>query len=300
MTKKTILLTGVSGVLGKNIVTQILKKTDYNIIGLTANISPMKEKFNTKRVLLLDRVNWFNIIDKKTHIDTFINCGFPRTSDPTMLTKGIEDTEILINNVIKLNVKNIINISSQSVYSQKKTEAATELTEICPESLYGMTKYSVERIIDLLCKQENINYSHIRLGSLVSLDFKNRMTYRFVELAFNNKPLQVKSSNLCMSYLHVDDATNALLKMLQNDSFKWKKVYNLGNSEIFKVDILAELIEEKMKLKESKEVEVKLESENFIHNNTLNSSLFSQDFDWRATVFLKDMIEESYEHIKDM
>src|SRR5699024_7871486 len=128
MTKKTILLTGVSGVLGENIVTQILKNTDYNIIGLTGNITDMREKFNTKRVLLLDRDNWFNIIDKKRYIDTFINCGFPRTSDPTMLAKGLEDIEILINNVIKLNVKNIINISSQSVYSQKKTEAATELT----------------------------------------------------------------------------------------------------------------------------------------------------------------------------
>lgn len=300
MTKKTILLTGVSGVLGENIVTQVLDNTDYNIIGLTTKVTQMKESFKNNRVLFLDRSNWFNTIDKSVLIDTFINCGFPRTSNPLVLAKGLEDIETMIKNVLKLNVKNIINISSQSVYSQKKKESATELTDMCPESLYGMTKYSVERIITLLCKQKEVNYTHIRLGSLVSLDFKNRMTYKLVELAFNNKPLQVKSPNLYMSYLHVDDASDALLKMLQNDSFRWQKVYNLGNPEIFKVEELAELIKEQMMLKESIEVKVKLENENFIHNNTLNSALFSHDFDWDARVYLKDMIEESYEYIKDM
>jgi len=298
MTKKTILLTGVSGVLGENIVTQILKNTDYNIIGLTGNITDMREKFNTKRVLLLDRDNWFNIIDKKSYIDTFINCGFPRTSDPTMLAKGLEDIEILINNVIKLNVKNIINISSQSVYSQKKTEAATELTEVCPESLYGMTKYSVEKIIDLLCKQKDINYTHIRLGSLVSLDLKNRMTYKFMDQAFNNQPIYVNALNLNMSYLHVSDASNAILNMLYKDNFNWKKIYNLGSAKSYLVKEIASTVKDFLERKENKHVEVVLAYNEDIFNNLVDSTLFFNDFDWKPSFGLEDILLEVYEALK--
>lgn len=300
MTKKTILLTGVSGVLGRNIIFKILNNTDFNVIGLTTNIESLKELFDNNRVSLLDRNNWINTINKKNKIDIFINCGFPRTSDSLLLAKGIDDIEELIKNVINLKVKKIINISSQSVYSQKKTEAATELTDVRPESLYGMTKYSVERIISMLCTSaKDIDYCHIRLGSLVNMDFKNRMTYKFIEQALNDQSLQINSNNLTMSYLHVNDAADALMKVSQSDSSKWRNLYNLGNEEIFNVKYLGQLVKEQIRLKESKEVRIKLGNEKTIHNNTLNSSKFYYDFNWSPNVFLKDMIEESYECIKD-
>jgi|SRR5699024_5026429 len=299
MTKKNVLLTGISGVLGRNIVFKILNNTNFNIIGLTADIGNSKFIFDNDRVLLLDRNNWFNTIDKDINIDTFINCGFPRTSDPSLLAKGIEDIEVLVKNVIKLKIKKIINISSQSVYSQKKAAAATESTKISPESLYGMTKYSVERMISALCKAvKDIDYSHIRLGSLVNLEFKNRMTYKFIEQAFNDKPLQVNSDNLIMSYLHVNDAAEALVKMLQSDSSNWNNVYNLGNSERFRVDELAIFVKEQMQLKENKNVDVNISNEDIIHNNTLDSTSFYKDFNWYPTILIKDMINEAYAHLK--
>lgn len=298
MMKKTILITGISGVLGGNLVKGILEQTDYNIISLTANVRDVKAEFKDKRIVHLNREDWFNKIDRNIDISTFINCGFPRTSNPLYLAKGINSMESLIKRALQLNVKNIINISSQSVYSQRKKKAADELTEVCPESLYGMTKYSVEKIIDLLCeKNKEINYSHIRLGSLVNSEFKNRMPHKFMEQALNNKPIQVNGSNLNMSYLHVNDAVNAILSMLHKDNFKWGKVYNLGSDKSYLVKDIANTIKLFLRKTENRQVEVILSENESKFNNLVDSTLFFNDFNWRPTIYLEEFLSEAYKSI---
>src|SRR5699024_5690965 len=231
--KETILITGVSGVLGGKLLSKLIQTGEYNIIGLTSSPELVKANLQEGKseVTLLDRRNWYQQIDKGVKITTFINCGFPRTSNPTELAEGIVDIIDLIKKSISINVKNIINISSQSVYSQKKDEAATEDIKVCPESLYGMTKYSVEKAIDLLCEYQQVNYSHLRLGSLVNLDFKNRMTYKFVEKGLKGEEIEVDGEDLEVSYLHVDDAVEGIMKMIKSSSKKWRRIYNLGSDE---------------------------------------------------------------------
>src|SRR5699024_516527 len=143
---------------------------------------------------------------KNTKIDFFLNCAFPRSSNPKKLAQGIPFTESIMKKCIKKGVKNIINISSQSVYSQKGNKNITEKIDVQPENLYGNTKYACERIVALLCNYSGLNYSNIRLGSLTGLNFNVRMTNRFVQSAIKNEKIIIYGGQQKISYLDVRDA----------------------------------------------------------------------------------------------
>src|SRR5699024_3411692 len=146
-TSKTILVSGASGLLGNELVNQLLNERNYKIIALTSQKHKLVDQFNGKNILVLQINDWVEEIDSDVKIDTFINCAFPRSSDPGQLAQGLKFTENIISDAVSLNVKSIINISSQSVYSQKEKAVIDESLTVAPESLYGMAKYACERIV---------------------------------------------------------------------------------------------------------------------------------------------------------
>src|SRR5699024_2306702 len=86
----------------------------------------------------------------------------------------------MIDRMSTINCAYMINISSQSVYSQQGDAFPTEKTKVSPENLYGMTKYAIEKMCELKCKENNMNIINVRLGSLAGPKFNERMINRFI------------------------------------------------------------------------------------------------------------------------
>ncbi len=295
--KKTILITGSSGLLGSELINQLLKEQDFNVIAMTSKVKQLTEKYSNENLEILSNQEWIQQLqDRNIQVDILINCAFPRSSKPEELALGIPFTEDLIKESIEFGIKSIINISSQSVYSQKDKEDVTETSDVQPESMYGITKYACERIVELLCKQNHINYSNIRLGSLTGLNFQVRMTNRFVKNAINGDTITVNIGNQKISYLDVRDAASALVQMMKADPLRWKNTYNLGNNSSFSLLELTKLIEIIAEENSIYNLDiVRYESEDSFHNY-MNCNLFYKDFNWQPEFDIKKMISELFSY----
>lgn len=295
----TALITGSSGFLGKELIKQLLESKQYNVIAVTSQTDKLiKEVGVLSRLTIVDVRDWKNQLYKSMDIEFLINCAFPRTSDPEGLADGIRFTEELIAGAINANVKSIINISSQSVYTQNTKDIVDEQSPAIPESLYGMTKFACERIVALKCKYSKTPYTNIRLGSLVGIDLDVRMTNRFVQSALNGETITVNGGQQKVSYLHVKDAASALVKMLETDPKQWKPTYNLGNDQYFTVLELAETVKQLAKNYTDQEVSITINKGDSTFNNLVNSNLFYRDFNWKSRISMPRMVEELFDRYK--
>lgn len=299
MRKKTILVTGASGFLGKELIKQLLKSNSFNIIALTSRVEKLTNYFNnTINLTILDISDWKKNIDKNTNIDFLTNCAFPRTSDSVQLAEGLDFTEQIIKDAIDLKISNIINISSQSVYSQKDKSIPDENVSVAPESLYGMAKYASEKLVTCICENSNmkINFSNIRLASLTGIDLEARMTNKFVKKALKGEKITVNGNGQKVSYLDVRDAASALIKMIDTDSSIWRPIYNLGNYYYSSVLEIAETVKNVGKVYSVNDVKIEVNSGQDNFNNLINSNLFYRDFKWKPYYTIPLMIEELFEY----
>src|SRR5699024_9463764 len=193
---------------------------------------------------------------------------------------------------IRCGIKNIVNISSQSVYSQKEKDITDESSEIAPESLYGMAKFASERIVASICEQEGVNYSNIRLASLTGLNFDVRMTNRFVKKAINGEPIVINGGEQLISYLEVRDAADALIRMIEPIPSKWKRVYNLGSNESFPLIEIAKKVKESVNQHVDNDTVIIKKDRLPSFNNLIDSDLFYRDFNWKPNYTISILINE--------
>src|SRR5699024_635645 len=133
--EKTVLITGSGGLLGSELIKQLLNDSNWHVIAMTSNVHNVVNNFNNNELLVVRNDSWMEqLSNKNIKVDTMINCAFPRSSKPEELAQGIPFTEKLITDSINFGIENIINISSQSVYTQKQKEDVTEQSTVQPES----------------------------------------------------------------------------------------------------------------------------------------------------------------------
>lgn len=293
--KKTILITGSSGLLGSELINQLLKEQDFNVIAMTSKVSQLAEKHSNEHLKVISNQGWIQQLQEENiQVDILINCAFPRSSKPEELALGIPFTEQLIKESIRFGINNIINISSQSVYSQKDKEDVTEESDVRPENLYGMTKFACERVVAILSEEANINYSNIRLGSLTGINFDVRMTNRFVKSVIDGEKIRITGGQQKISYLDVRDAAKGLMKMLNKNPKDWKTIYNLGSEEHPTLIKIAEKIKEEAKKHALHNVVVEVQDGDSNFNNVMNNNLFYEQFAFRPYYNLSKMINELF------
>lgn len=300
MKKKTVLVSGASGFLGKELISQLLNG-NYPTIALTSNPEELKKTFNNKGNLTIININkWTDLLDDNGKIDVLINCAFPRNLEPEQLAAGLDFTENLIKDAIKKDITNIVNISSQSVYSQKNKSTPDELSIVAPQTLYGLAKYASEKIVSIICENANINYSNIRLASLNGIGLEARMTNKFVKLAIKGGKVTIDGTGQKVSYLYVKDAASALITMINQNPENWRKTYNLGSYHYESVLGIAETVNKiaKQYLLPGLQIELKSGQGNF--NNLINSSAFYSDFRWKPKYNIQLIVDELIRYYKNL
>ncbi len=295
----TILISGAGGFLGHELVKQFLQRDNFNVIALTSKVGKLEEQFkNYGKLKVVHTDHWIEEVDGNDRIDFLVNCAFPRSSDPEQLAQGLVFTESLVRDSLQLKISKVINISSQSVYSQKDKVSASESAPVIPESLYGMTKFASERIVATLCENSSrrVVYSNIRLASLCGVDFEVRMTNRFVKRALEGRTITLNGGGQKISYLDVRDAASAIISMINKESSTWSPVYNLGSHYNCTILELAELVDNIGK--EFTEHDIKLEileGQNDF-NNLIDSNLFYRDFKWKPQYSMSMIVRELFEN----
>jgi len=123
----------------------------------------------------------------------------------------------------------LVYASTTSFYGKSSSEC-TEHTSINPVSHYGQTKYQAEQIC--LERQNSISFRFATLFGVSSRMRWDLMPNDFVMRAVQERNLVLFDSNSIRTFLHVDDAIQAYLMVLNSDNKMLGNVFNVGNQEM--------------------------------------------------------------------
>ena len=235
MSNKKIVVTGASGFLGSHLVERIKDDEAFRVYALTSRPGELKDKIGGSSVVYLQKDSILrdgSILNEAT----IVNCAYPRNAGGPEIGDGLRYTQSVFEASVDNKAAAVINISSQSVYSQKRTEAATEDTPVCLESAYAVGKYAAELMLESACRGSDTAYTNLRMASLIGPDFDQRIVNRFVMKLMGRETITVLRQPKKMGFLDVEDAVNAIISVTGTPPAAWKQVYNVGNGQGYTVE----------------------------------------------------------------
>nr|WP_294465686.1 NAD(P)-dependent oxidoreductase [uncultured Sellimonas sp.] len=244
-----IVVTGASGFLGSNLIKKLVKDNKYYIYALSSHADELYDRYQDMRIVFINKdiINNDEMCNSIMNESIIINCAFPRNSTGTEIAIGLDYIQKLFFNAKKFSAKAIINISSQSVYSGNRKEAATEETIVCLDNTYAVGKYAVELLSRSIFDKSGIPYVNVRLASLIGPGFNQRIVNRFVKQALALKPITIYKSMQKFGFLDIEDAVNGILSLLDINCSQWKRVYNLGNGKGYTIEEIINCVEKVFK-----------------------------------------------------
>lgn len=241
---KTILLTGVTGFLGSNLLEALLA-ANYTIIGLkrsTSDVWRIKEFLNDGKLKLID-VDKFPIdnIFAEEHIDILIHSawGGLKADDRNSISIQLENFDFaikLFHLSIKAGVNKIISFGSQAEYGHY--EGRVDENYPCnPTDAYGMTKMFTSRLLKTLAEQSNTKWFWVRLFSLFGPKEDGKWFLPFaINKMLKNDDIYLTKCEQRYDYLFVKDFCKGIILLLDSEK---SGVYNFSsNSSIQLKEIL--------------------------------------------------------------
>lgn len=283
-----IAITGASGFLGRELVRQAAGSDLFEVVAVSTRPQQIQKE------LVVDVMSADDLAlgrESLRGIDLVLNCAFPRNEDSLAMPLGLDYVQCVFSGVARSEGASLINVSSQSVYSQRRTHAATELEPICLESKYAVAKYGVEMLADALCA--GVPHANVRLASLIGPGFDQRLPNKFAKKAILGQDIVIEDRGSRYGYMSVYDAAGALLVMSAADPLSWAPVYNLGARGTASIPDMAHWANDAVVRLGGAGSRI-IETQNFEEapvDTDLDSSLFESQFSWRPRYSVKEEID---------
>ncbi|MFX1419238.1 MAG: NAD-dependent epimerase/dehydratase family protein [Promethearchaeota archaeon] len=229
MKKKNILLTGASGVIGKEILREFISQSENYELRLLLRPSRKNKKYFKSYRDSLDIIwgNIQNFEDVKKSVsnqDIVIHAAgvLPDVAlyDPelTKLT-NIGGTKNIVNAIKEQqNNPKVIFTSSAAVYNEKSENLFirnSDLVDPNPTDVYAYTKIEAEKLII----NSGIEYCIFRISYVASVDM-----LKFRPIMFHI-PLDTS-----LEIIHVKEVAQAIVNSIESDRI-WGKIFNLGGGK---------------------------------------------------------------------
>jgi nucleoside-diphosphate-sugar epimerase len=286
---KHIILTGAGGMLGREILRQCSFMCDTEIYAISSQADELRIEFSDDHnIHIFDSVSFLPSLG----VFVVINCAFPRISDGKALVTAMDNTLVTLDALAEKGIVAFINISTQSVYSQYKIEIPDESFSVAPRDLYGLAKYSTERLLILKQSITGIKVVNVRLSSLISPDFDQRMINRFYDKLLRNQDILIEEGNTKISFMEISDAAKALLKMATMIDKSSHNIYNLGNSDWLSLSSIAHECFSYYENRARTDSKLIIRNTGSLYNNVVDSSRFNSTFSYRAECGMLDIISQ--------
>lgn len=261
--KKSVLVTGAAGFIGANLVKEILKSTDYCVVGLDNLNSYYDVSIKEYRLKEIDSLKGDftfvkgSIADKALVDSLFQEHKFSivvNLAAQAGVRYSIENPDVYIeSNIIgfynileacrHFGVDHLVYASSSSVYgSNKKVPYSTDDKVDNPVSLYAATKKSNELMAHAYSKLYDIPSTGLRFFTVYGPAGRPDMAY----FSFTNKLIKGETikifnyGNCKRDFTYVDDIVKGIRLVMEKAPERRKgeeglpippyKVYNIGNS----------------------------------------------------------------------
>lgn len=293
--KPVLLLTGVSGFLGKYLFKALDCDNNFEIWLLGRDKQKLKNIFGNQ-IICYDYEDFQRDRIHFGYIDTLVHLGFARPhKSKNEIANSVAVSNKLFTQSALHHIPYIINISSQSVYGNATEKAWDEGSIINPQNNYAQAKHAVETFLENI-NQVNLHgkYTSLRLSSLVGadpseVDFISKM----IKSAYNKKCIQVFGGNQVLQRLDVQDAADAITTIIKKRHLIDKNSYNLGSNNLINVLETAKKIKS---LVESQTIQNtitidRLEADKPYPSLIMNSNLFYKTFNWEPRLKLQESLQ---------
>ena len=182
-----ILVTGANGLVGR--ACQLYANINRLNISIISRKKPLFA--NTKNYKSLKELP-----KKDKNFDLVIHCSAATPNncefDEIFNTNKKIDEE-LCDFVLNSSVKQVVYLSTMSVYGEINVKKLSERTKINNPNLYGYSKYLGEIKIKEICKNKNVNLAIIRLPGIVGKNMSNIFFRKIYESILNGDLISIRS-----------------------------------------------------------------------------------------------------------
>ena len=288
--RKKLVVTGASGFLGSHLVERLKDDGRFAVFALSSQAEALQRRIGGGNIEYLHRDA---LLDERAGSIVpgaiIVNCAYPRASTGTAIAGGLEYIRGVFEAAVDNGARAIVNISSQSVYSPQRTEAATERTPVSLESPYAVGKYAVELMLESICRNRDTAYTSIRMASLIGPGFDQRIVNRFVKQALETGRLSVKRNEQRFGFLDIRDAVDGLVAMLGSEVCPWQPVYNLGGKGTYTLVEIAETVKNVVEGSHKAGQVAVIEGE-AMSNSEIDGQLYASTFGYEARYSLADSV----------
>ncbi len=259
-----ILVAGGAGFIGSNLIDLLLEQghtvvcVDNYFIGTKENIEHLHSNLSFKmcEMDLCDLESLKNLFESEKFDYVFhlaANSDIQASAkNPMIEYKNTYTTTFNILECMRLyNVKKLFFASTSAVYGNRTDELLTETTaDLRPVSYYGGCKLGSEAIISSYAYMNDLEVLVFRFPNVIGPRLTHGVIYDFIKKLNNNpKELEILGDGTqCKPYIYVTDLVQAIVKYMNTDT-KGVTIYNLGVEGATTVTRIADIICEKMNLK---------------------------------------------------
>lgn len=269
MNDKTILVTGGAGYIGSFMVRNLLEK-GYRVVVLDSlergkkDVVPQNAKFyqgNTKDKEILGQIFTSQHIDGVIHFAGFISMGESMENPFIYFEDNTFDTLVLLEEMHKHNVNNVIFSSTAGVYGNPAQLPIPEDDTKNPTNPYGESKLMVEKILSWYKTIHGLNFVALRYFNACGASLDGRYGEAHdpeshiipcaMKALIENRPFELygtdyetKDGTCVRDYIHVLDLVEAhvlALEKIMNESGGY--IYNVGTGQGYSNKQVLEAIE---------------------------------------------------------
>lgn len=253
-----ILVTGGAGYVGSHVVLELIKSNQKTIVLDNLITGHANSIIDTK--LIIGNINDKALLDdifKNEKIEIVVHfAGYSIVSESISnpqkyFENNVSGTKVLLETMIKNNIRNIVFASSSSVYGNNKEEYLSEDVPTDPLNPYAKSKVMVEEMLKNYSDKYDLNYIILRFFNVCGADKSGKIgelhspethlipvilkkmlnKKRGIDENFsiNGNQHNTKDGTCIRDYVHVSDVAKAVIlasdKLKQNSK---KNCYNVG------------------------------------------------------------------------
>jgi UDP-glucose 4-epimerase len=250
MSKKTVLVTGVAGLLGSRLADWIINNTDYKVIGVDdlsggyiENIPKGVKfyKFDLKSLNRIDKLFKKYQPDIVYHFAAYAAEGL----SPFIRKYNYENNLIASTNLITCSIKHDVNrfifASSMSVYGNKYEPPFHEDLQQSPIDPYAVAKYGVEMDLKIAYEQHGLKYTIVRPHNFYGQNqniwdkYRNVLGIWMYQIMNGMQPTIFGDGEQVRAFSYVDDSIIPFWNASQRDECI-DEIINLGGIKEYTIN----------------------------------------------------------------
>lgn len=259
-----ILLTGVAGFIGSNLLDELLTNKDHTVIGID-NLNDfydplikqnnIKNNINNKNFIFynIDLLNTLELkkIFENNKIDNVIHlAGYggvrPSIENPKLyIDNNIVATLNILECMKNHKIQKLVYASSSSVYGNSKETIFKETLNVSePISPYAMTKKACEELCYTYNKLYNIKVIALRFFTVYGKRQRPDLAIsKFTKLILENNPIPVFGDGSTMrDYTYIEDIVSGIISAIEYNKTNYE-IINLGGGEPINLERMIKTIE---------------------------------------------------------